>query len=615
MGWKTAWTSCTVRWTSRQSRARCCRRSCCSLKREVKSAFKNYSIPETCTLSPNLTFSASTVCRIESAASRPLTASPSARPYETSPALQLAGKSSSLLESKAGAATGARSDAVVAPAYLKQVTVANGTIAAFSAATAEVNSVSYGSSPKQQSPAALPIEVVSKGPETASRVDPKFFSKYSSTTTRAGSDDSGSVDETSFNGSDLAVSPMKSYVSELTRSDAPGEKGKGNLPAVKEEKASGGAGQLPIATKAVSALPKSSAFSRSKSNESDCDELSEGDVFSNREEVMKQIAGHSPQQRWSLPLERTRLADVTPLSTAAVSTNESSGASSKIIDKGRAAGAKTEPGSKGEDEHDSSSEEEDDDDDSSENSISASEDRDTNPGRSDNHNMAIKGAIPEALRRGHSDEAVDLTSSFDTSASSPPRTQREAPSLETSVPVSAPQMSSSPEYLGDKRSSLKPLNPIGRIMGPSTPALSTPALTSLKITESSPLAAATSTTTATLLSLTQKTALSPVPASTAAAPASPVVRSPQPILTGSLLSLGRKPMAATVSATSLGSVTQLSSNKTCEATTKTVTASYSNTGAIQSKSKAEEDDDDDVDGNLDFDASSWDEEDEADESF
>jgi hypothetical protein len=218
-----------------------------------------------------------------------------------------------------------------------------------------------------------------------------------------------------------------------------------------------------------------------------------------------------------------------------------------------------------------------------------------------------------AQRRGHSDEAVDLSSSFDTSASSPLRTQREAPPLETSLPVSSPQMSSSPEYLGDKRSSLKPLNPIGRIMGPSTPVLSTPALTSLKITESSPLATATSSTNATPLSSIQKTALSPVPVSTAAAPTSPVVRSPQPILSGSLLSLGRKPVAAAVPANSLGSVTQLSSNKAYEATSKTVTASYTNLGTTQSKPKAEEEEDDD--GNLDFDASSWDEEDEADESF
>jgi hypothetical protein len=611
------------RWTSRQSRARYYRRNCFSRKREVNTSFKNFSIPNTCALSPNSALPVFTVCKIESAASRPLTASPSARQYETSPAFHLAGKSSSLLESKAGATAGARSDAAMAPAYQKQVTIPNGTIATVSAATAEVqrqNSESYGSSSvansyisKQQSSVALPIEVSLKGPETVSRVDAKFSSKYSSKTTRADSDDSASVDEMSFNGSDLAVSPMKSYVSELTRSDAPGEKGMGNLPAANVEKTSGGAGQLPLTPKAVSALPKPSVFSRSRSNDSDCDELSEGDVFSNREEVMKQIAGQSPQQRWSLPSERARLADVKPLSTTAVSTNQSSGVSKQSIDKGRAAGAKTESESEGEDEHDSSSEEEDFDDDSTENSRSASEDRDTYPGRGDNHNSAIKGAIPVAQRRGHSDEAVDLSSSFDTSASSPLRTQREAPPLETSLPVSSPQMSSSPEYLGDKRSSLKPLNPIGRIMGPSTPVLSTPALTSLKITESSPLATATSSTNATPLSSIQKTALSPVPVSTAAAPTSPVVRSPQPILSGSLLSLGRKPVAAAVPANSLGSVTQLSSNKAYEATSKTVTASYTNLGTTQSKPKAEEEEDDD--GNLDFDASSWDEEDEADESF
>jgi hypothetical protein len=72
-------------------------------------------------------------------------------------------------------------------------------------------------------------------------------------------------------------------------------------------------------------------------------------------------------------------------------------------------------------------------------------------------------------------------------------------------------------------------------------------------------------------------------------------------------------VAAAVPANSLGSVTQLSSNKAYEATSKTVTASYTNLGTTQSKPKAEEEDDDD--GNLDFDASSWDEEDEADESF
>ena len=528
-----------------------------------------------------------------------------------------------MLESKAGAAVGARSEATAAPANQKQVTVSNGTITTISAATAEVqrlNSVSYGgssiansySSPKQQSATALPTEASVKEPESVSRVDTKVSSKYSNTLTRAGSDDSASVNGTSFNGSELTASPMKPFESVLTRPDALGEKGRGSLQGAKEEKPLGGAGQLPIASKAVNAIPKASAFSRSKSNDSDCDELSEGDVFSNREEVMKQIAGQSLQQRWSLPLERSKLADVKPLGTAAVSANQSSGALSKRIDKGRTAGATMESDSEGEDERDSSSEEEDDDDDFTENSMSASEDRDAHSGRSGNRNSAIKGATPVLLRRGHSDEAVDLSSSFDTSASSPLRNQYETPSLDTSLPVSSPQMSTSPEYLGDKRSSLKPLNPIGRIMGPSTPVLSAPALTSLKATESPSLATATSSTSATPLSSIQKTALSPV--STAAAAAGPVVRSPQPILSGSLLSLGRKPVTAAVpvSATSLGSVTQLPSNKAYEAPSKTATNTYTNISPNQSKSKAEEEDDD---GNLDFDASSWDEEDEADESF
>lgn len=568
--------------------------------------------------------SVSTVCKIESAASRPQSASPSARQYETSPAFQQAVKSSSLLESRAGAAAGARGDAAVAPPYQKQVVAPNSSITTVSAATAEVqrqNSISYGSSsiansyssPKQQSAPAVPIEASLKGPQSATRIDPKMSPKYLSAITRPGSDDSVSVDETSFNGSDLALSPMKSNVSEITRSDAPGEKGKGSLQTAKEEKPFGGAGQLPIASKAVNALPKASVFNKSKSSDSDCDELSEGDVFSNREEVMKQIAGQSPLQRWNTPLERTRLADVKPLSTAAVSTNQSSAPSSSI-DKGRTAGAKIELDSEGEGEHDLSSEEDDDDDDCTENSMSASEDRDTYSGRSNSHNSAVRGPLHVSLRRGHSDEAVDLSSSFDTSASSPLRSQRDAPSVDISLPVSSPQMSTSPEYLGDKRSSLKPLNPIGRIMGPSTPVLSTPALTSLKTTEGSTLGAATSSTTSTPLSSIQKTALSPVPVSTATPAAVPIVRSPQPILSGSLLSLGRKSVAAAVPTSFLGAVTQLPSSKPYEAISKSATGSHTNLGPTKSKPKAEEEEEED-DGNLDFDASSWDEEDEAEESF
>lgn len=512
----------------------------------------------------------------------------------------------------------------MAPPYQKQVAAPNSSITTVSAVTAEAqrqNSISYGSSiansyssSKQQSAPALPTDASLKGPQSATRIDPKISPKHLNAITRPESDDSVSVDETSFNGSDLALSPMKSYVSEITRSDVPVEKGKGSLQTAKEEKPLGGAGQLPIASKVVNALPKASVFSKSKSNDSDCDELSEGDVFSNREEVMKQIAGQSPLQRWSLPLERTRLADVKPLSTAAVSTNQSS-ASSSSIDKGRTAADKIELDSEGEDEHDSSSEEDDDDDDCTENSMSASEDRDTYSGRSNSHNSAVRGTLPLSLRRGHSDEAVDLSSSFDTSASSPLRSQRDAPSVsvDISLPVSSPQMSTSPEYLGDKRSSLKPLNPIGRIMGPSTPVLSTPALTSLKTTDGSSLGAVTPSTTSTPLSSIQKTALSPVPVSTATPAAVPVVRSPQPILSGSLLSLGRKSVAAAVPTSSLGAVTQLPLSKPYEAISKSATGSHTNLGPTKSKPKTEEEEDDD--GNLDFDASSWDEEDEADESF
>ena len=586
------------------------------------------------TASSNTAISVSTVSKIESAAARSQSFSLPPKQSESIPvpAFQLDGKPSSLLESRAGAAAVVRSEATVAPAYQKEVAVQRGVTATLSTPTAEVqapNSVSYvsssNSSSKLQSVAALTTEARVQEPGPAGRVDSKSSSKYPDIMTHADSDDSASCDESSFNGSELATSPMKSNISELSRSEAAVVKGSGILYTAKEEKPLGGYGQLPLASKTVSAFPKASVFNRSKSQDSDCDELSEGDVFSNREEVMKQIAGQSVQQRWSLPLEKSKVGDMNhhraAAATAAVPSSSSSGVLSKIVDKGKSAGATAISDSENEDEQDSSSEEEDDDDEFTENSMTASEDRDAHSERRDSHNPSNKAAVPLMPWRGSSDEAVDLSSSFDTSIPSPVRSQHGMPSLDiTPNSIISPQMSSSPENMGDKRSSLKPLNPIGRILGPSTPVISSSALSSLKTmdyekakkTESSSLAAAAP------LSSIQKSALSPAPGSSSAsvttAAAGPVLRSPQPILSGSLLSLGRKSVSAAAPASSLGPATPLPSNNkaAAEGTSKSAPSTYTNLGPAQSKAKAEEEDEDD--GNLDFDASSWDEEDELEDS-
>ena len=505
--------------------------------------------------------------------------------------------------------------ALSAPDLLLRLSTANAQEA--HAPAPPLGTVSYGSSitnsftsTRQCSASSLKISVGLDEDDEEESQAPGTLNKESDLPLPGGSDDSDTGDddegENSFDGSDLAVSPSKAAAS---NSSPLGRRFHRGNTATAPSNAEGKSERSSRSTH----LAFSKAGS-SSTNDNEFDSTKSKDIGSSVKLKLNKGPDKSSKPSPSAASALLRTADGNKVPLSGVDHGDS--------------GKDDDSSSREEDEDD----DDDDDDFSEDNSISASDDPIANVGKVLDRRINTSVAAPQSLVRRRSEDAADPSPALDSSTSSPALALAKVGthSLVHFDPLDPTGICS------PRRSTLAPLSPLRSTLMPLSSSLVSPPvkaglLSSYNASDTDKLRSDAMSLNHGSLSLLAAPLASPRVSSllpTSAVPAtgpspvpSPALRPSPSVVSGSLLSTGRRAVDSTGTSTN-PPVTHIPPTFSAVAVMQPVASTYrSNSGpgpgnalATHVQKPVDDRDKEEENSNLDFDTSSWDEEDEAEDS-
>lgn len=480
-----------------------------------------------------------------------------------------------------------------------------------------LGTVSYGSSitnsftsTRQCSASSLKISVGLDEDDEEESQAPGTLNKESDLPLTGGSDDSDTGDddegENSFDGSDLAVSPSKAAAS---NSSPLGRRFHRGNTATAPSNAEGKSDRSSKSTH----LEFSKAGSLSN-NDNEFDSSKDKDIGNSVKLKLDKGPDKSSKPSPSAATALLRTADGNKVPLSGVDLGDS--------------GKDDDSSSREEDEDD----DDDDDDFSEDNSISAADDPIANVGKVLDRRINTSVAAPQSLVRRRSEDAVDPSPALDASTSAPALALAKVGthSLVHFDPLDPTGICS------PRRSTLAPLSPLRSTLMPLSSSLVSPPvkaglLSSYNASDTDKLRSDAMSLNHGSLSLLAAPLASPRVSSllpTSAVPAtgpspvpSPALRPSPSVVSGSLLSTGRRAVDSTGTSAN-PPVTHIPPTFSAVAVMQPVASTYrSNSGpgpgnavATHVQKPVDDRDKEDENSNLDFDTSSWDEEDEAEDS-
>lgn len=511
--------------------------------------------------------------------------------------------------------------ALSAPDLLLRLSTANAQEA--HAPAPPLGTISYGSSitnsftsTRQCSASSLKISIGLDEDDEEECQAPGTLNKESDLPLPRGSDDSDTGDddddegENSFDGSDLAVSPSKAAASNSSPLGRRFHRGN------------------------TAAAPSNAQGKSERSSRSTHLAFSKVESLSNNDndfDSTKDIGSSVKLNRGPGP-DKSSKPTLTPSAASALL---------RTADNDKVPLSGVDLGHSGK-EYDSSSREEDDEDDdddddfSEDNSMAASDDPIANVGKALDRRINTSVAAPQSLVRHRSEDAVDPSSTPDASISSPAPALALAKVGTHSLVHFDPLDPTGTGICSPRRSTLAPLSPLRSTLMPLSSSLVSPPvkaglLSSYNASDTDKLRSDAMSLNHGSLSLLAAPLVSPrvssllptsaVPAAGPSPLASPAIRPSPSVVSGSLLSTGRRAVDSTGTSAN-PPVTHIPPTVSAVAAMQPVASTYrSNSGpgpgnaiATHSQKPIDERDKEDENSNLDFDTSSWDEEDEAEDS-